>query len=72
MSNSDPSAIVLQGIRCIGGLYISLDSNGENGSLKSKAGYAWGNSDSVPAESINHGVHGGARGKPGLNQSLAS
>jgi len=61
MSNSDPSAIVLQGIRCIGGLYISLDSNGENGSLKSKAGYAWGNSDSVPAESINHGVHGGNR-----------
>ena len=34
MSNSDPSAAVLQGIPCIGGLYISLDSNGENGSLK--------------------------------------
>ena len=33
MSNSDPSAIVLHGIPCIGGLYISLDSNGENGSL---------------------------------------
>src|SRR5260370_8876276 len=32
MSNSEPSAIVLQGIPCIGGLYISLDSNGENGS----------------------------------------
>jgi hypothetical protein len=25
---------VLQGIPCIGGLYISFDSNGENGSLK--------------------------------------
>src|ERR1035438_6593619 len=34
MSNSHPSAIVLQGIPCIGGLYISFDSNGENGSLK--------------------------------------
>ncbi len=33
MSNSDPSAIVLQGIPCIGGLYIGFDSNGENGSL---------------------------------------
>ncbi len=33
MSNSEPSAIVLQGIPCIGGLYISFDSNGENGSL---------------------------------------
>ena len=32
MSNSEPSAIVLQGIPCIGGLYISFDSNGENGS----------------------------------------
>ena len=28
MSNSDPSAIVLHGIPCIGGLYISFDSNG--------------------------------------------
>src|SRR6266404_9368086 len=28
MSNSEPSAIVLQGIACIGGLYISVDSNG--------------------------------------------
>ncbi len=34
MSNSEPSAIVLQGIPCIGGLYISLDSNEENGLLK--------------------------------------
>jgi hypothetical protein len=33
MSNSEPSAIVLQGIPCIGGLYISFDSNGEIGSL---------------------------------------
>src|SRR5579862_3039914 len=34
MSNSDPSAIVLQGIPCIGGLYTTFDSNRENGSLK--------------------------------------
>src|ERR1039458_8388807 len=34
MSNSEPSAIVLHGIPCIGGLYISLDSNGKNGSLE--------------------------------------
>src|SRR6202158_2404305 len=34
MSNSEPSAIVLQAIPCIGGLYISFDSNGEIGSLK--------------------------------------
>jgi hypothetical protein len=34
MSNSEPSAIVLQGMPCIGGLYISFDSNGETGSLK--------------------------------------
>ena len=34
MSNSEPSAIVLHGIPCIGGLYISFDSNGEIGSLK--------------------------------------
>jgi hypothetical protein len=34
MSNSKPSAIVLHGIPCIGGLYISFDSNGEIGSLK--------------------------------------
>ncbi len=34
MSNSEPSAIVLQGVPCIGGLYRSFDSNGENGSLK--------------------------------------
>jgi hypothetical protein len=34
MSNSEPSAIVLHGIACIGGLYISFDSNEENGSLK--------------------------------------
>jgi len=27
MSNSEASAIVLQGIACIGGLYISFDSN---------------------------------------------
>ena len=31
MSSSKPSAIVLHGILCIGGLYISFDSNGENG-----------------------------------------
>jgi hypothetical protein len=36
MSNSEPSAIVLHGIPCIGGLYISFDSNGENGSLNSE------------------------------------
>ena len=34
MSNSDASAIVLQGIACIGGLYISFNSNGEDGSFK--------------------------------------
>src|SRR5271154_2029294 len=34
ISNSEPSAIVLHGIACIGGLYISFDSNGEIGSLK--------------------------------------
>jgi len=33
MSNSDPSAIVLHGIACIGGLYTRFDSNGETGSL---------------------------------------
>jgi len=33
MSNSEPSAIVLHGIPCIGGLYISFDSKGEIGSL---------------------------------------
>jgi hypothetical protein len=33
MSNSEPSAIVLHGIACIGGLYISFDSNGESGSV---------------------------------------
>src|SRR5580700_11260758 len=33
MSNSEPSTIVLHGMTCIGGLYISFDSNGENGSL---------------------------------------
>src|SRR6266567_3971078 len=34
MSNNEPSAIVLQGIRCMCGLYKVFDSNGENGSLK--------------------------------------
>ena len=34
MSNSDPSVIVLHGIPCIDGLYISFDSNREIGSLK--------------------------------------
>ena len=33
MSNSAPSAIVLHGIPCIGGLYLSFDSKGEIGSL---------------------------------------
>jgi len=33
MSNSEPSTIVLHGIPCIGGLYISFDSKGEIGSL---------------------------------------
>lgn len=33
MSNSEPSAIVLQGIPCRRGLYKFI-SNGENGSLK--------------------------------------
>jgi hypothetical protein len=34
MSNSEPSAIVLHAIPCIGGLYTSFDSNGEIGSVK--------------------------------------
>jgi hypothetical protein len=34
MSNSEPSAIVLHRMPCIGGLYISFDSNGEIGSLR--------------------------------------
>jgi len=34
MSSSEPSAIVLHGILCIGGLYTSFDSKGEIGSLK--------------------------------------
>ena len=34
MSNSEPSAIVLQDVFFIGGLYISFDSNLESGSLK--------------------------------------
>ena len=33
MSNSEPSAIVLQGIAGIGGLYRRFDSSGENGLL---------------------------------------
>src|SRR4030088_2557164 len=33
MSNSEPSAIVLHGIPCIGGLYTRFDSNGESGPL---------------------------------------
>jgi len=40
MSNSEPSAIVLQGIPCIGGLYTGFDSNGENGSLVVRSGFA--------------------------------
>src|SRR5712691_9867631 len=40
MSNSEPSAIVLQGIPCIGGLYTRFDSNGENGSLVVRSGFA--------------------------------
>src|SRR5208282_1088347 len=36
MSNSEPSAIVLHSIPCIGGLYLSFDSNGQVGSLLSK------------------------------------
>ena len=34
MSNSEPSAIVLQGMPCIGGLYISFESDGEIGSVE--------------------------------------
>ena len=37
ISNSEPSAIVLHAIPCIGGLYISFDSNGENGALQIRA-----------------------------------
>ncbi len=40
MSNSEPSAIVLQGIPCIGGLYTRFASNGENGSLVVRSGFA--------------------------------
>jgi hypothetical protein len=40
MSNSEPSAIVLHGIPCIGGLYISFDSNGEIGSVVVRSGFA--------------------------------
>ena len=40
MSNSEPSAIVLQGIPCIGGLYISFDSNGEIASLTVRSPFA--------------------------------
>ena len=40
MSNSEPSAIVLHGIPCIGGLYTRFDSNGENGSLVVRSGFA--------------------------------
>jgi hypothetical protein len=39
MSNSEPSAIVLQRIPCMCGLYISFDSNGEDGSLKMRLIY---------------------------------
>ena len=38
MSNSKPSAMVLQGIACIGGLYIKFDSNGEIGSVFAQEG----------------------------------
>ena len=38
MSNSEPSAIVLQGIPCMRGLYTSFDSNEENGSLQVRRG----------------------------------
>src|SRR4051812_28133104 len=34
MSNSELSAIVLQGVPCMCGVYTSFDSNGENGSFK--------------------------------------
>ena len=34
MSNSEPSAIVLHGIACIGGFYTSFDSTGESASLQ--------------------------------------
>src|SRR5580698_499086 len=34
MSNREPRAIVLNDIACIGGLYRSSESNGENGSLR--------------------------------------
>src|SRR6202140_4741325 len=34
MSNSEPSAIVPQGIPCMRGLYTSFDSDGESGSLR--------------------------------------
>ena len=33
MSNSEPSAIVLHGLACIGGLYTSSDVKGEIGLL---------------------------------------
>src|SRR5580693_2600585 len=40
MSNSEPSAIVLQRIRCIGGLYTCFDSNGENGPVVVRSSFA--------------------------------
>ncbi len=40
MSNSEPSAIVFQGIPCMCGLYKVFDSNGENGSLKVRLRFA--------------------------------
>jgi hypothetical protein len=45
MSNREPSAIVLHGIACIGGLYISLESNGERvrGLREPSSGSVWRN-----------------------------
>jgi hypothetical protein len=40
MSNSEPSAIVLQGIPCMCD-YTSFDSNGEDGSLKVRRDSGW-------------------------------
>ncbi len=70
MSNSEPSAIVLHGMPCIGGLYISFDSNGENGSLVVRSGFA-----AIHPFQVAHEVSnwlGIARREPGLRDRKVS
>jgi hypothetical protein len=66
MSNNEPSAIVLHGIACIGGLYIRFDSNGENGSFKVAAIHPF-----WIAKEVSNWL-GIARSEPGLRDRKVS